>query len=504
MTTPQQPPNATELRGLGWDIDSTFSSNRGELLPLGGFGHTGWAGPSLWVDPLTRTYIVLMANPTHPKGMPGNGVVSLRSRLANAVATALDLKIGDEQRAALLNITGYNEAEAGARKLGSRNGLVKTGIDVLEAENFVRLRGGRAETRIGLLTNQTGVDSQGRRSIDVLARADGIKLEAIFSPEHGFLGTEDREDLPDSVDAATGIPIHSLYRKGQRGRLPVELLKGIDVLLVDIQDAGVRFFSYEVMLGYILESAAKAGVAVFVLDRPNPVTGAFVQGPMSQTGPKSLIAYYDLPVRHGMTLGELAQMFNAERHIGAKLTVVAMSGWLRGDWYDSTGLLWVAPSPNLRTVNQATLYPGVALVEGTNVSVGRGTDTPFEVVGAPWINAREFAQYLNSRLIEGVRFVPVAFTPTDNKYAGQQCQGVNLIVTRRNGLDAPELGVELASALLRLYPKDFKIEKMGDILGNGPVFEAIQGGADPRRIAEDWREPLEQFAKVRGKYLLYK
>ena len=503
MTTPQQPPEQIEQRGLGWDIDSSFSSNRGALLPVGGFGHTGWTGTSLWVDPLTRTYIILLSNATHPTGMPRRGVVSLRSRVATAVGAALDLHVSKEDELRMARITGYSERMAGVRELAVRNGTVKTGIDVLEATDFAALRAGKGQVRVGLLTNQTGIDSAGRRTIDVLAHAPGVMLAAIFSPEHGLAGAEDRENLPDSTDPATGIAVHSLYRAGQRGRLPVELLNGIDTLVVDLQDAGVRFFSYEVMLGYVLESAARAGTTVVVLDRPDPVTGSFVQGPMWTAEPRTLVSYVPLPVRHGMTMGELAQLFNQERHIGAKLVIVPMQGWWRGDWYDSTGLSWVNPSPNLRSLNEATLYPGVALVEGTNVSVGRGTDTPFEVMGAPWVNGRDLAQYLNARMISGVRFVPVGFTPKDNKFAGQACEGVNLVVTDRNQLDAPEMGVELASALLKLYPKDYRIEKMIDILGNQAVMEAMVGGQDPRRIADDWRDDLERFQQLRGKYLLY-
>ena len=503
MTTPQQPPEQTELRGLGWDIGSSFANQRGELLPVGGFGHTGWTGTSLWVDPLTRTYIILLSNTTHPSGMPRRGMISLRSRVATAAAAALGLAASKRDELRMENITGYSERMAGVRTLMVRNGQVKTGIDVLEETDFAALRGDRAMTRVGLLTNVAGMDAAGRRTVDVLAGAKGIQLAALFSPEHGLGATEDREDLPDAIDAATKLPVHSLYRKGQRGRLPAELLEGLDALVVDLPDAGARFFSYEVMLGYVLESAAKAGKTVVVLDRPDPVTGAFVQGPMWAAAPKTLVSYLPLPVRPGMTMGELAQMFNQEGRLGARLQVVAMEGWWRGDWYDSTGLMWTNPSPNLRSVNQATLYPGVALVEGTNVSVGRGTDSPFEVVGAPWVKGRELAQYLNARLISGVRFVPVRFTPRENKYGGQACEGVNLMVADRDHLDSPELGVELASALLKLYPGDYKIEKMIDILGNQKVFDGIVGGEDPRRIAEDWRDDLEGFQSTRSKYLLY-
>ncbi|HSE48365.1 MAG TPA: exo-beta-N-acetylmuramidase NamZ domain-containing protein [Terriglobales bacterium] len=502
MTTPQQPANATVLRGLGWDIDSPFSSNRGELLPVGSYGHTGWAGTSLWIDPYTQTYIIILINRVGPAG---NFTPSLRTRTATAVAAALRLEVKDEDRARIAAITGYNETLAGARRLASRNGSVKTGIDVLEETNFAALRPDKKNPRrVAVYTNQTGLDADGRRTVDVLARAEGLKLAAIFSPEHGLYGTADTEEVPDAVDPATGVMVYSLYRKGRRGRITPDLLRDIDAIVFDMQDAGARFYSYEVTLGYIMETAAQAGVEVVVLDRPNPVTGSFVQGPMAEGGPQRLINYVDVPVRHGMTLGELARMYNGERKLGAKLTVVPMRGWQRGDWFDSTGVAWVNPSPNLRSANQATLYPGVALVEGTNVSVGRGTDTPFEVLGAPWIRARELTDYLNARQLPGVRFVPVSFTPNDSKYKGERCQGVNLIVTSRNELDSPELGVELAVALRKLYPNDWKHEELPKILVNQRVYAAIVAAQDPRRIAEDWREGLEAFIQLRAKYLLYK
>ena len=503
MTTPQQPPTATILRGFGWDIDSPFSSPRGDLLPVGSFGHTGFTGTSLWVDPTTKTFIVLLTNAVHPRGK-GNAV-ALRAKLATAVADELKLTVSETAELHLKGITGYNEPLAGMRRLAARNGSVRTGIDVLEASNFAMLQSAQAKKRIGLLTNQTGVDSQGRRTIDVLARAPGVSLDAIFSPEHGVAGTLDTTDIANSNDAATGVPVYSVYGSTDAARRPPqEVLKKLDAVIIDIQDAGARFYTYETTLGYFLEAAAKAGIEIIVLDRPNPITGSFVQGPVADSGKQSFTDYFELPVRHGMTMGELAKLFNGERGINARLTVVPMDGWLRGDWYDSTGLEWENPSPNLRSVTEAALYPGVALVEGTNVSVGRGTDTPFEVVGAPWIKARDLAQYLNARQISGVRFVPVGFTPAASNYSGQRCEGVNILLTDRNAFDAPELGVELASALRKLYPDQFHIDRMAELLVNQATYDAVVAGEDPRRIATDWQERLEKFQQTRLKYLIYK
>ena len=503
MTTPQQPPTSTVLRGFGWDIDSPFSSNRGDLLPVGSFGHTGFTGTSLWIDPTTRTYIIILTNAVHPRGK--GSTVALRSKIATAVAAAVPLTVTENEKLRWESITGYNEAQTAARRLASRNGTVQAGIDVLEAHGFDLIRGTDAKKKIGLLTNQTGVDSQGRRTIDVLSQAPGVFLGAIFSPEHGVTGTLDTTNVGNSRDEASGVPVYSVYGGTDAARRPsLEILKTLDAVVIDIQDVGTRFYTYETTLGYFLEAAAKAGIEIIVLDRPNPITGSFVQGPMSDAGHENFTNYGLVPLRHGMTMGELAKLFNRERNINARLQVVPLEGWMRGDWYDSTGLSWISPSPNLRSLTEATLYPGVGMVEGTNVSVGRGTDTPFELLGAPWINAAELAQYLNARDISGVRFVPVSFTPSASNYAGQTCQGVNIIVVERNAFDAPELGVELASALHKLYAAQFHLEKLLDLLVNQSTYDAIAAGEDPRRIAEGWREPLQKFQELRQKYLIYK
>ena len=507
MTQPETPPSAPILRGFGWDIDSPFSSNRGDLLPVGSYGHTGFTGTSIWIDPTTKTYIILLTNSVHPRGK-GNAI-GLRVKVATEVAAALSLTPDEKEALRAKSITGYNEAFTAGRRMSARNGTVKTGIDVLAEHAFNVLKAPDqapdAKRHIGLVTNQTGLDASGTRTIDVLAKAPGISLDAIFSPEHGVTGTLDTTDINNSKDAATGVPVYSVYGGSDAARRPPpDVLRSLDAIVFDIQDAGVRYYTYETTLGYFLEAAAKAGIEMIVLDRPNPITGSFVQGPPADEGKESFTNYWTLPVRHGMTMGELARMFNAERGINAKLTVVPMDGWQRGDWFDSTGLDWVNPSPNLRSVTEAALYPGIGLIEGANISVGRGTDTPFELVGAPWIKSREFAAYLNARGIAGVRFVPVTFTPTSSNYSGQESHGVNIVVTDRNSVDAPELGIELAAALHKFYPSDFKIEKIQGLLVSQKAYEALVAGQDPRRISQDWMDDLAKFEKTREKYLIYK
>lgn len=503
MSTPQQPPNAASLRGLGWDIDSPFSSNRGELLPVGSFGHTGFTGTSLWIDPVTDTYIILLTNAVHPRG--GKSVVSLRSRVATAVVQGLALTVTQKEKLRLARITGYNESLMASRRVTARNGQVKTGIDVLEEHDFRELRGaGSGPVRAGLVTNQTGIDSQGRRTIDLLAVAPDVQLKAIFSPEHGILGTADTTDVGNSQDSATGVPIFSVYGDNDARRRPsAQVISDMDVIVFDIQDAGVRFYTYETTLGYFLEAAAEAGKPIIVLDRPNPIGGFAIRGPVADPDKESYVNYWRTPVQHGMTLGELARMFNQERSIGAKLTVIGMEGWMRGDWFDSTGELWVNPSPNMRSLTEATLYPGIGLIESTNISVGRGTDTPFELVGAPWINPEDLARHLNAREIPGVRFVPVFFTPVSSTYAHEQCGGVNILLTDRNALDAPELGIEIASALQRLYPGRFDLSGLDSLMVNKASLDSLSSGEDPRRIAEQWRDAVVRFEAIRAKYLIY-
>ncbi len=494
MTTPQTPPNKMVLRGLGWDIDSPFTSNRGELFPVGSYGHTGFTGTSIWIDPVSKTYVILLTNRVHPDGKGDVG--SLRSQIATLVASALKPVSAEQILSTHRSLTGYYEVMRSYRIQGFRSGKVQTGIDVLNAQKFEPVSG----LRVGLITNHTGIDSEGRRTIDLLYKAPGVNLVCIFTPEHGLSGKMEGR-IHSTTDPTTGLPVYSLY--GEVDRPTQKMLDGLDALVFDIQDAGVRFYTYITTMAYAMEAAAKKGIAFYVLDRPNPLTGSAVQGPVMDRDLKSFVGYFPVPLRHGMTVAELASMFNAENQIGVNLKVIKMRGYQRTDWYDETGLLWVNPSPNLRTLNQTILYPGVAMVEGANVSVGRGTDTPFELLGAPWINARELADYLNGRKIQGVRFMPVEFLPKANRFENELCHGVQIVLIDRQALDSPALGVEIASALYRLYPNDFNLDKTLPMIGSWEVLQAIKDGQDPSSIVQSWQPSLEISIKIRSKYLLY-
>jgi len=510
MVVPEQAATGTALRGFGWDIDSPYSSNRGTLFPVGSFGHTGFTGTSMWIDPVSDTYVVLLTNAVHPNG--GKSINAVRAEVADAAAQAFGVIPDGGTLAA--HITGYNESLSGSRRWAARNGEVKTGIDVLEADHFselgelARKHGGKL--RVGLLTNQTGVDAAGRRTIDILFRdaaaaVPGLTLETIFTPEHGLSGSFDQPGIPNSTDAATGLPVISLYGNKEADRHPsLDSLRKLDAVVVDIQDAGVRFYTYETAVRYFLESAAKTGTEIVVLDRPDPINGAFVQGPLSDPGAESYVNPMPLPVRHGMTLGELARYFNQQLHLNAPLTVVQMQGWQRGDWFDSTGLEWINPSPNLRSLDEATIYPALGLIETTNVSVGRGTDTPFQLLGAPWIDGVALAKYLNHFDRPGVRFVPTSFTPqAPYPYAGTLCHGVEVMVVDRNVFDAPETGILIAYSLNHLFPDKFELKKINTLLANQSVLTALLNGDDPGKIASDWDAPLHAFEEQRKAALIY-
>jgi uncharacterized protein YbbC (DUF1343 family) len=371
-----------------------------------------------------------------------------------------------------------------------------TGIDVLEAQDFAQLKG----KRVGLITNQTGIDRNGRSTIDLLAHAPGVKLVALFSPEHGIRGALD-ERISSTTDAATGLAVYSLY--GDTDRPTDAMLAGLDVLVFDIQDAGVRFYTYVTTMGYTMEAAAAHHLAYYVLDRPDPLGGERIEGPMLDSDRTNFTGYFPMPVRMGMTLGEMAKMFNVEKKIGCVLHVVRMQNWRRSAYFDQTGLPWVNPSPNLRSSEAGILYPGLEILQAGGVSVGRGTDKPLERLGAPWIRGEEFAEAMNRRAIPGVRFEADRFTPDSGLYKGELCQGARVVVTDRAAFQTMRMGMELAAALAKLYPGKFDAAKMIALVGNAATIERLTNGDAPAAIVAGWDKGLAAFRRTRSKYLMY-
>jgi uncharacterized protein YbbC (DUF1343 family)/CubicO group peptidase (beta-lactamase class C family) len=504
MTTPRVYGDH-DLRALGWDVDTGYSSCRGDLFPVGSFGHTGWTGTSLWIDPLTGVYVVLLTSRVHPDGS-GN-VVPLRSRVASIAAAAVrDVPVEALRRAAeaylpLLSLPSGRAPKAPSAEAAPAPAFdVKAGVDVLEAKGFAEIAG----KKVALLTNRTGITRDGRTTVAVLrsekARAAGVSLVRLFSPEHGLFAEKD-EKVGDTTDPETGLPVVSLY--GEKRRPAPEDLDGLDAVVVDLQDAGARFYTYLTSVGWLMEEAARAKVAVVVLDRPDPIGGVLVEGPPADPDKLSFTAVHTLPVRTGMTIGEVARMVAAEREVPVELKVVALEGWRRGLFFDETGLPWVAPSPNLRTPTQAVLYPGVALLETTNVSVGRGTDTPFEVVGAPWLDAATLARTLNLRRLPGVRFAPVVFTPASSAHAGEACRGIRVSVVDRALVRPVALGLEIAVALRDLHPGEWDRRRLGGLLANAAALARFERGETAAQIEAGWAAALMEFERRRAAFLLY-
>lgn len=490
FTEPASPPFHTVLRAPGWDIDSQYSANRGELFPLGSYGHTGFTGTSLWIDPTSKTYTILLGNSVHPVRRPA--ISSLRGRVATIAAAHTGTVLPG------VALTAYNETLVGVHRASARNGDVRTGLDVLAADGFASLKG----KRVGLITNHTGINRDGKRNLDLMVGA-GVRVVAAFSPEHGISGKEDHEDVADTKDAATGVPVHSLY-KGKDRKPSEDALRKLDVVVFDIQDIGARFYTYMCTLLNVMEVAGRVGVPVMVLDRPNPINGVRVEGPMLEDALLSFVGCYALPLRHGMTLGEIATMANAEKKWGVKLEVVRMRGWQRGDWWDSTGLPWINPSPNIRSLAAATLFPGVAMLEySRNYTVGRGTETPFEQVGADWIDGRLLAAYLNGRAIPGVRVYPVRFKPYSSNLAGKNVEGVRFMLTQREVFSPALLGLEVAGALASLYPGKIDFKANAKLIASQAVIDDLNAGTEPRTILQKEADKLAPFLARRTSFLLY-
>ena len=464
------------LRGLGWDKRTGFSSNRGELLSDSAFGHGGFTGTVLWIDPELDLFFIFLSNRVHPNG---KGLVNpLAGRIATVVAASI---LDQPQRA--------------PAKTTSRE--VLPGIDVLKRDGFRKLAG----RNVGLITNHTGLDRDGVSTVKLLHEAKNLKLVTLFSPEHGFAGKLDVSKIGDTKDESTGLKVLSLY--GETRRPTAAMLEGIDTIVFDIQDIGTRFYTFVSTMGEAMQAAAQFKRRFVVLDRPNPINGVTVAGPMLDSGKESFVGFHRLPVRHGMTVGELARLFNAELKLNLDLEIIECEGWRRADYWDETGLTWINPSPNMRSLTEALLYPGIGLLETTNVSVGRGTDTPFEVIGAPWIDGRKLAESLNTSGLTGVRFVPIQFQPNSSTFANKLCGGINLVITDRSRFEPLRTGFEIAAALRRIFPSDFKADGYLRLLGNQRTQQALLDNRPAAEIEATAREGVAEFLRRRSQFLLY-
>jgi uncharacterized protein YbbC (DUF1343 family) len=475
---------AGQLRALGWDVRSKYSSNRGEIFSQRAIGHGGFTGTAMWIDPELDLFVIFLSNRVHPDGK--GSVNDLAGRIGTVAAAAIVRENKKRQ-------VGGEETPGATSSPGS----VLLGIDVLERDEF-RLLAGR---RVGLITNHTGLNRRGKRTIDLLHAASEVQLVSIFSPEHGLQGKLDVANIADTRDEATNLPVHSLYGKSRRPQ--AEDFQNIDTLVFDIQDIGTRYYTYISTMGLAMEAAAEHGLQFVVLDRPNPIGGSLVEGPLLDPGKESFVGFHPIPIRHGMTTGEIARMFCQERGWGLALQVVPVENWRRGDYWDATGLTWTNPSPNMRCLNQALLYPGIGLLETTNLSVGRGTDTPFEVLGAPWIDGRQLAQELNRAALGGVRFVPIRFTPDESKFAREHCEGVNILVVDRRQVSPVEIGLQIACTLRQLYPEQWDMSRFDRLLANQELYDAIKQGQSRVELVSLYRSKLEEFLNRRREFLLY-
>ncbi len=474
MTTAVEIPRGR--RALGWDAKTGYSSNRSDLMSSQAFGHGGFTGTGIWIDPMQNLYVIFLSNRVHPDG---KGLVNpLIGRIGTIASAAI--------------------VQTAAREVRSEPDVnVLNGIDVLQRSGFTILKG----HNVGLITNQTGLNRDRVSTIRLIHDAEGVALKTLFSPEHGLEGKLDIPKIGDQQDTTTGLKVFSLY--GETRVPTAESLEGIDTLVFDIQDIGCRFYTYVSTMGNAMKVAGEHKIRFVVLDRVNPISGVDVQGPVLDEGDESFVGFHSLPVRHGMTAGELALMFRAELKLDVDLEIVPVEGWTRNYLFDQTGLVWTNPSPNMRSLTQAMLYPGVGLIEMTNVSVGRGTDTPFEVVGAPWIDARRFAAHLNHAGLAGVRFVPVRFVPASSKYAGETCNGVNIIVTDRARFHPLSTGIQLMCSLKALHSDEWDRKKLNTLLCSRKTVEAIEAGHSVNEIEPLWAEELARFLNRRRRFLRY-
>ncbi len=483
MTAVQSPRGVAVRRAAGFDIDSSYSRPRGDVFPIGSYGHTGWTGGFFWIDPYSRTFYVFLSNRVHPDGK--GSVTALQKQVGTLV--------GESVRGFdFTNVPGALEKRPGG---GVRwiigGGDAQNGIDVLAANGYQQLRG----VRIGLITDHSGIDRAGNPTMDLLRSAPGVQLVALFSPEHGIRGTAD-DKVADAVDEISGLSVYSLY--GERRAPAPEQLAGIDVLVYDIQDVGTRFYTYISTLGLSMEAAAQAHKKFVVLDRVNPIGGTIVEGPVRE-GAGDFVAYHPIVIRHGMTVGELARMYRDEKNLDLDLSVIQIRGWKRDQWQDEAGLPWINPSPNMRSLTEAGLYPGIGILESA-LSVGRGTATPFEVAGAPYIDEKTLTSEMTALHLPGIAFEPIRFTPTASVHKGESCGGVKMTITDRRALRSVDVGIAMATVLYRLYPQQFDLQKLPRLLRHPATLDAIRAGEPLDAIHKLW---ISDFMERRAKYLLY-
>lgn len=473
MTHVQTSSHIVGSRGLGWDIDSTLAAMpRGKRFTVGeSYGHTGWTGTSVWIDPARKMFVVLMSNRNHPSG---GEVRILRHEVATLAAEAAE---------------GITPKKAAPQP-------VLNGIDVLAANGFRELQG----KNVGLITNHTGQSRDGKSTIDLLHQAKGVTLKAIFSPEHGIRGKLDQAVIDDETDTKTGLPVYSLYKSEDRQPTAAQL-KGIDTLVFDVQDIGCRYFTYISTMGHCMEAAGKHGLAFFVLDRVNPIGGTIVDGPVAISR-ESFTSYHPIAIQHGMTVGELAEMFRVEKKWKVDLNVIPVANWSRGQRQDDAGLTWVNPSPNMRSLTEAILYPGIAMLEFTKISVGRGTDTPFEHVGAPGIDAEKLAAELRGLKLPGLEIQPTSFTPAASVFANQLCHGVRFKVTDRETARPIDLGLAIARYMVREHA-DYDKANLEKLLVHPGTLAAIRAGKSNAEIRALWANELTEFKKRRKRFLRY-
>jgi uncharacterized protein YbbC (DUF1343 family) len=476
MLAPHDVPGA--VRALGWDVRSGYSSNRGDSFSMRAVGHGGYTGTSIWIDPVKDLFVIVLSNRVHPDGHGSS----------NALAGRIGSIAGDV-------VAPEENDRPSCDSTDDPRSPVATGLDVLRAEHFGRLRG----ARVGLITNATGRAKDGVTDVSLLRSSPDLALVALFAPEHGIASTRD-ELIADDRDEATGLPVYSLYGKGFRPTR--ESLAGIDTLVFDVQDVGTRFYTYASTMHRAMRAAADAGLRFVVLDRPNPIDGLSVEGPVLGAE-KGFVNHFPLPVRHGLTIGELALLMDAEEHMGLDLDVVRMRGWRRDETYDQTGLPWVSPSPNLRSVEEELLYPGIGLLEGTNLSVGRGTATPFEVVGAPFIDEKKLTEAVGRERVPGVRFEPTRFTPTSSAYKGQECGGLKIVIGDRSAYEAVRTGLAVARAITSLYPNEWHVADVGKLLQDATVEGALRAGAPLDELTSLAGVDVARWVDKRKKYLLY-